>query len=72
MARLTDFHRQQHPRARRPSRASAPPRELGLQHRHRADAAAPTPAMASRDVHQPVLAPSEPNKTEEIQVGAPC
>jgi hypothetical protein len=37
------------------------PARVRPQHRRRADAAAPTPAMASRDVHRPVLAPSEPS-----------
>jgi hypothetical protein len=37
--------------------AHAPHTDLGSQHRRRADAAAPTPAMASRDGHHPGLAP---------------
>jgi hypothetical protein len=37
--------------------AHAPRMDLGSQHRRRADAAAPTPVMASRDGHRPGLAP---------------
>jgi hypothetical protein len=37
--------------------AHAPLHGIGHQHRRRADAAAPTPAMASRDGHHPGLAP---------------
>jgi hypothetical protein len=45
------------PHGRRRTRAHAPRTGLGHQHRRRADAAAPTPAMVSRDGHHPGLAP---------------